>query len=119
MSVPDVCGRRARLEPFSSRGPTLAKLEVTALTHERVRAPAIRGSPPGAVGGSRSGWDLGIHLLLPSTVEELLPACACQVVAWLLPAPSRQHYATPVCSGASGIPERTEITPARPSGLHG
>lgn len=60
MSVPDVCGRRARLEPFSSRGPALPKLEVTALTHEHVRAPAIWGEPPRSCWGVRvwmGPWD--------------------------------------------------------------
>jgi len=48
------------------------------------------GDPPGAAGASGSSWDLQLRLLLPSTAEELLPACACQAVMWLLPASSRQ-----------------------------
>lgn len=111
MSVPDVCRRQASPEPFSSHVPMLAKLEVTALRCEYARAPATLGSPPVVAGGSGSGWDLRLYLLLPSTAEELLPACARQVVVC-------NHLSSP-CFRDPEVSERAETTPAWPSGLYG
>lgn len=101
MSVPDVCRKQSSLELFAPHVPMLAKLEVTALRYEYARAPME--SPPGVAGVSGSGCDLRLCLSLPSTAEELLPACACQVVVC-------NHLNSP-CSRDSEVPERTETTP--------
>lgn len=94
---------------FSPHVPVLAKLEVTAFRYEYARAPM--GSPPGVAGVSGSGWDLQLCLSLPSAAQELLPACACQVVVC-------NHLSSP-CSRDSEVPERAETTPAWPSRLYG